>query len=86
MATLNTRFNKNDSVFFKHNGKIYSGVIIRFEASLGVFDNEWFVRCNLQTGMDCGVDNIPEEHLFATREEAEADKDWTNHLVRFIGY
>ena len=36
--------------------------------------------------MESGVDNVPEEHLFATSEEAEADKDWTNGAIRFIGY
>lgn len=86
MATLETKFNRNDSVFFKYNGKIHGGEILSIEAHLGIFDCKWFVRCNIQTGGDCGVDNVPEEHLFATREEAEADKDWTNGAVRFIGY
>lgn len=86
MATLETKFNRNNSVFFKYNGKIYGGVILSIEAHLGIFESKWFVRYNLQTGMECGVDNVPEEHLFATREEAEADKDWTNSAVRFIGY
>jgi hypothetical protein len=86
MATLETKFNRNDSVFFKYNGKIHGGQILSIEAHLGIFDSKWFVRCNIQTGGDCGVDNVPEEHLFSTREEAEADKDWTNGAVRFIGY
>jgi hypothetical protein len=86
MATLETKFNRNDSVFFKYNGKIHGGVILSIEAHLGIFDSKWFVRYNLQTGMESGVDNVPEEHLFATSEEAEADKDWTNGAVRFIGY
>lgn len=86
MATLETKFNRNNSVFFKYNGKIYGGVILSIEAHLGIFESKWFVRYNLQTGMACGVDNVPEDHLFSTSEEAEADKDWTNSAVRFIGY
>jgi hypothetical protein len=86
MATLTTKHSRHDWVYFKYNGKIHSGEVIAIEAKQGVFTNEWRVIYDLQTGMDCGVNNIPEEHLFATREEAEADKDWENRGVIFCGY
>ena len=86
MATLTTKHSRHDWVYFKYNGKIHSGEVIAIEAKQGVFTDEWRVRYDLQTGMDCGVNYIPEEHLFATSDEAEADKDWENRCVIFCGY
>jgi hypothetical protein len=86
MATLTTKHSRHDWVYFKYNGKIHAGEVIAIDAKQGVFTNVWTVKYNLQTGMDCGVENIPEEHLFATREEAEADNDWESRCVIFCGY
>lgn len=86
MATLETRFNKNEQLFFKYDGKIYTGVIISIDACFACFQNDWWVFYNFQTGEDCGIDHIPQEHCFRTREEAAADENWQNHRVRFIGY
>ena len=86
MATLTTKHSRHDWVYFKYNGKIHAGEVIAIDAKQGVFTDVWTVKYNLQTGMESGVENIPEEHLFATREEAEADKDWENRCVIFCGY
>ena len=40
MATLETKHNRHDWVYFKYNGKIHAGEILSIEARLGVFDNE----------------------------------------------
>lgn len=86
MATLETKFNRNDVVFFKYDGKVYAGEIISIDATLATFQEEWWVFYNFQTGEDCGIDHIPQEHVFRTREEAEQDAAWQNSRVRFIGY
>lgn len=86
MATLNTKFNRNDQGFFKYNGKIYCGVVISIDARMGIFESDWKVWYNLQTGMDDGVDRIPQEHFFATRAEAENDAAWESRNVKFFGY
>lgn len=86
MATLTTKHSRHDWVYFKYDGKIHSGEVIAIEAKQGVFTDEWRVRYDLQTGMDCGVNYVPEEHLFKTSDEAEADKDWENRGVIFCGY
>ena len=86
MATLVTKFEKNEQVFLKWSDKIYCGVILSIDAHLGIFEKEWWVKYDLQTGEDTGINHIPQEHLFRTREEAEADVKWENHAVRFIGY
>ena len=72
MATLTTKYNQKDMAFFKYDDKIYCGEIISISATLGVWQREWWVKYDLQTGEDCGGNNIPQEHLFLTREEAEA--------------
>lgn len=86
MATLTTKHSRHDWVYFKYDGKIHAGEVIAIEAKQGVFTDVWTVRYDLQTGQDCGVNYVPEEHLFKTREEAEADKDWENRAIRFCGY
>ncbi len=86
MATLTTKHSRHDWVYFKYNGKIHAGEVISIEAKQEDFTSVWTVRYDLQTGMDSIVNNVPEEHLFATREEAEADKDWENRCVKFCGY
>ena len=86
MASLETKFNKNEVVFLKYNGKVYGGQILSIDAHLGIFEREWWVKYDIQTGEDSGINHIPQEHLFRTREEAEADVKWENHAVRFIGY
>ena len=86
MATLETKFNRNDVGFFKYDGKVYAGEIISIDAHLAILEKEWWVFYNFQTGEDCGVDHIPQEHVFRTREEAEQDAAWQNSRVRFIGY
>ena len=85
MASLETKFNRNHQVFFKYDGKVISGVIISIDAHLGIWQSKWWVSYNLQTGEDSGVDGIPEEHLFLTRQEAEADTKWESRKVKFIG-
>lgn len=86
MATLNTKFNRNSQGFFKYDGKIYCGVVISIDARQGIFEDTWKVWYNLQTGEDSGVDSIPEEHFFSTREEAENDASWESRRVKFFGY
>jgi hypothetical protein len=86
MATLNTIYNQNEQAFFKYEGKVYAGKIISIDSTLATFQKEWWVFYNFQTGEDCGIDHIPQEHVFRTREEAEQDAAWQNHRVRFIGY
>jgi hypothetical protein len=86
MATLTTKHSRHDWVYFKYDGKIHAGEVIAISAKQGVFTDVWTVEYDLQTGMDSGVNRIPEEHLFATREEAEADKDWESRCVIFCGY
>jgi hypothetical protein len=83
MATLVSKFNRNEQVFCKHHGRIVSGVIISIKATLAPLQKEWWVFYDLQTGECSGVDHIPEEHLFRTREEAEADGKWDNHAVKY---
>lgn len=86
MATLTTKHSRHDWVYFKYNGKIHAGEVIAIKAKLGDFTNVWSVIYDLQTGMDSVVNYIPEEHLFATREEAETDKDWESRVVKFCEY
>lgn len=86
MAILETRFNRNDQGWFKYDGKIYCGVVISIEAKQGIFCKHWDVYYNLQTGEDQGVDHIPQEHFFPTREAAEQDVKWENRRVKFFGY
>ena len=86
MATLTTRFERNEKVFLKHNGKIYGGIILSISATLGIWEREWWEFYDIQTGEDSGIDHIPAEHLFRTREEAEADSHWENRCTKFIGY
>ena len=85
MAILETKFNQNHQVFFKYDGNVIPGVIISIEAHLGIWANNWSIWYNLQTGEDSGVDGIPEEHLFLTRQEAEADTKWESRKVKFFG-
>ena len=86
MASLETKFNKNEVVFLKYNGKVYGGHIVSIYATLATLQREWWVKYDIQTGEDTGIDYIPQEHLFRTREEAEADVKWDNYPIRFIGY
>jgi hypothetical protein len=83
MATISTKFEKGDQVFLKYDGKLHGGIITFVEISVG-----WFTRIRycIQTGMESGIDNIPEEHLFTTSKEAELDKDWESGIIRFNGY
>lgn len=86
MANLETKFNRNEVVFLKYNGKVYGGHIVSISATLATLQQEWWVKYDIQTGEDTGIDCIPQEHLFRSREEAEADKTWENRNVTFIGY
>ena len=86
MANLETKFNRNEVVYLKYNGKVYGGHIVSISATLATFQQEWWVKYDIQTGEDTGIDYIPQEHLFRTKEEAEADVKWDDYKVRFIGY
>ena len=86
MASLETKFNKNEVVFLKYAGKIFAGNILCIDATLAVFEKQWWVKYDIQTGEDSGICHIPEEHLFRTREEAEADKVWASRAIVFHGH
>lgn len=86
MANINTKFSSGDQVYLKYNGKIYGGVVTFIEISVGF--GWWFtnIKYCIQTGMESGINNIPEEHLFTTSKEAELDEDWKSSTIMFNGY
>ncbi len=83
MANISTKFSSGDQVYLKYNGKTYGGIVTFITISVG-----WFtiIKYCIQTGMESGIDNIPEEHLFTTSKEAELDEDWKSSTIMFNGY